>query len=101
MTFQVWHRRLPTFMESRPEELVAFPQGWQHVADVDVDALNQVFERTNSIDALWTDNLEVTLRVAPPLRSTSVGDVIVAPNAVGLNGQPARLEIAMLGYKEF
>lgn len=88
-------------MESPQEDLVAFPQGWQHVADVEVDTLNQVFERTNSIDALWTDNLEVTLRVDPPLRSTSVGDVVVAPTSVGLNGQPARLEVAMLGYKEF
>jgi hypothetical protein len=40
--------------------------------------LDQVFERTNHVDTAWTDNPEVVWYATDrPLRSTSVGDVIV------------------------
>src|SRR5260370_25672921 len=51
---------------------------YTHVADV-VSPLEQVFALTNSIDHSWTSNPEVVWHAtAAPLRSTSVGDVIVS-----------------------
>lgn len=49
-----------------------------HVADV-VAPFEQVFALTNSIDRSWTSNPEVVwYDDRLPLRSTSVGDVIVS-----------------------
>ena len=67
---------------------MAFPQtahwqrNWQqhfrHVADV-AAPFEQVFARTNSIEQHWTRNPDVIWYDASvPLRSTSVGDVIVS-----------------------
>jgi len=51
---------------------------YTHVADV-VAPLEQVFALTNHIDHAWTSNPEVVWHITTtPLRSTSVGDVIVA-----------------------
>jgi hypothetical protein len=50
---------------------------YTHVADV-VAPLGQVFALTNHIDHPWTDNPEVVWHTAAPVRSTSVGDVIVS-----------------------
>ena len=51
---------------------------YTHVADV-VAPLEQVFALTNHIDHPWTSNPEVVWHTtASPLRSTSVGDVIVS-----------------------
>ena len=50
---------------------------YTHVADV-VAPLGQVFALTNHIDRPWTDNPEVIWHTAAPVRSTSVGDVIVS-----------------------
>ncbi len=51
---------------------------YTHVADV-VAPLEQVFALTNHIDHSWKSNLEVVWHAtAAPLRSTSVGDVIVS-----------------------
>jgi len=51
---------------------------YTHVADV-VAPLEQVFALTNHIDHPWTSNPEVVWHItASPLRSTSVGDVIVS-----------------------
>src|SRR5260370_27401820 len=51
---------------------------YTHVADV-VAPLEQVFALTNHIDHLWTSNPQVVWHAtAAPLRSTSVGDVIVS-----------------------
>ncbi len=49
---------------------------YTHVADVEAP-LGQVFALTNHIDHSWTDNPEVVWHTAAPVRSTSVGDVIV------------------------
>lgn len=49
-----------------------------HVADV-VAPLEQVFALTNHRDCTWTHNPEIVwYDTALPLRSTSVGDVIVS-----------------------
>ena len=50
---------------------------YTHVADIEAK-LSQVFELTNHIDHSWTDNPEVVWHTAAPVRSTSVGDVIVS-----------------------
>ena len=51
---------------------------YRHVADV-VAPLERVFALTNHIDRPWTDNPEVVWHaLVAPLRSTSVGDVIVS-----------------------
>jgi hypothetical protein len=48
-----------------------------HVADVEAP-LGQVFALTNHIDRPWTDNPEVVWHISTPVRSTSVGDVILS-----------------------
>ncbi len=50
---------------------------YTHVADVEAP-LGRVFALTNHIDHSWTDNPEVVWHTAAPVRSTSVGDVIVS-----------------------
>ena len=50
---------------------------YTHVADV-LAPLGQVFRLTNHIDRSWTDNPEVVWHPDAPVRSTSVGDVIVS-----------------------
>ena len=50
---------------------------YTHVADIEAK-LSQVFELSNHIDHSWTDNPEVVWHPAAPVRSTSVGDVIVS-----------------------
>ena len=51
---------------------------YTHVADV-AAPLAQVFALTNHIDHSWTSNPEVVWRTTEiPLRSTSVGDVILS-----------------------
>ena len=51
---------------------------YTHVADVEAK-LSQVFALTNHIDHSWTSNPQVVWHTtAAPVRSTSVGDVIVS-----------------------
>jgi hypothetical protein len=50
---------------------------YTHVADV-VAPLAQVFALTNHIDRPWTENPEVVWHTDAPVRSTSVGDVILS-----------------------
>ncbi len=51
---------------------------YTHVADV-VAPLEHVFALTNSIDHAWTSNPEIVWHTTDaPLRSTSIGDVIVS-----------------------
>ena len=51
---------------------------YTHVADVEAP-LAQVFALTNHIDHSWTSNPQVVWRLTTaPLRSTSVGDVIMS-----------------------
>ena len=51
---------------------------YTHVADVEAP-LEQVFALTNHIDHAWTENPQVVWHATTaPLRSTSVGDVILS-----------------------
>jgi hypothetical protein len=51
--------------------------GYTHVATVESDNPNDVYRLTNSIDRGWWENDGVEVHVETPVRSTSVGDLIV------------------------
>ena len=54
---------------------------YTHVADVEAP-LERVFALTNHIDHAWTSNPQVVWHaITAPLRSSSVGDVIVSYNS--------------------
>ncbi len=81
MMVQVWHERVPTFGINSP----SFPDGFVHVATVEVDArdgdtpqsiADWAFEATNTVSRPWWLAPAVVSHVGPA-RSTSVGDVVV------------------------
>jgi hypothetical protein len=71
MFFRVYHAENPTF---RKEQADNFPQGYNHVANVECPQMSDVFRYTNHIDTAWWTNKWVDCLVKS--RSTSVGDVI-------------------------
>jgi len=85
------------WLEVKGEEQVEskgpqFPEDYDAVAQVYADCLDTAFRLTNSIDDAWTKNEEVTA-TKENLRSTSVGDVIVADS-----GKP--FIVASCGFDE-
>ena len=80
--YAVFHARDPMAMRDPLAQEAQWstnrPRFYSHVADV-MAPLWQVFALTNHIDHSWTSNPEVVwYDTARPLRSTSVGDVIVS-----------------------
>ena len=78
--YAVYHAHdLQTMVMPQPEHWFRDRASYyRHVADV-VAPLDRVFALTNHIDHPWTDNPEVVWHaIVAPLRSTSVGDVIVS-----------------------
>jgi len=80
--YAVFHARdLLAMRDPRTQEAQWFtnrPRFYTHAADV-IAPLGQVFALTNHINHSWTSNPEVVWHdTARPLRSTSVGDVIVS-----------------------
>jgi hypothetical protein len=78
--YAVYHAVDPSAMAS--PQAAHWHTNWRkhyiHVADV-VAPLEQVFALTNHRDCPWTNNPEIIwYDTALPLRSTSVGDVIVS-----------------------
>jgi hypothetical protein len=75
--FQVWHAKHPTFglAERLGREEECWPDDYVHVADVMAINLNHVFQVTQD----W-DPEEECFVFEQPQRSTSVGDVVIAPN---------------------
>jgi len=69
-----------------------FPGDYEVVAEVVADCLDTAFRLTNSIDTPWIDNKEV-ITIKKNLRSTSVGDVIIATS-----GKP--FIVASCGFEE-
>jgi hypothetical protein len=78
--YAVYHARDPWAMLSPRED------GWlsnrvlhfRHVAQVQAEGLEQVFALTNHQEESWTSHQEITWHATDaPMRSTSVGDVIV------------------------
>lgn len=53
-----------------------FPDGYNLVATVKADTLEDVFRLTNSIDNIWTENEEV-VPTRKEIRSTSCGDIVI------------------------
>jgi hypothetical protein len=80
--YAVFHARDPIAMRDPQAQEAQWstnrPRFYTHVADV-VAPLGQVFALTNHIDHSWKSNHQVVWHeAAHPLRSTSVGDVIVS-----------------------
>ncbi len=50
---------------------------YRKVAEVAAPSLDEVFQLTNHITGNWQDHADVKVLVDGPVRSTSVGDVIV------------------------
>jgi hypothetical protein len=100
MTYRVYHRDAPTFFDTEPNILAAFPHGWTHVATVTADSgnLEEVFFLTNSLDDVWTKNVGVMpitdAAKVGHVRSTSVGDVVV-------DEAGKRYAVQGVGWKEF
>ena len=103
-TYEVWHNLNKPFAPNSTEVLSAFPDGFVHVADVEAEHLDEVFDKTNAVYRPWHENPGVTL-VGPPTRSTAVGDVIVKALAVGADkdGAPVwlRASVELMGFRTF
>ena len=79
MLYNVHHAIHPTF-GFKVEQNPAFNfENYSHVASVECDSLNHVYEVTNHISRDWTTNPEVKWRRGDGAntRSTSCGDVIL------------------------
>ena len=57
-----------------------FPQDYKHVANVEAEGVDKVFELTNHITSNWEDNRGVMV-IQRGNRSTSVGDIVVDTDA--------------------
>jgi len=78
MIMKVYHRdSLPHPLDLNHCRNPGWPRLYTHVADVEASGLEEAFRLTNSLERPWWENEEITLKTEPPLRSTSVGDVIV------------------------
>lgn len=89
-------------------EVTNFPDGFVKVAEVDTDDLEIAWERTNTIEQAWILNSGVKLsdalveQVADAgamlgggCRSTSMGDVMVKEDRIGLESGEAFVAVAM------
>jgi len=74
--------------------VAAWPADFTQVATVRGNSLDDAFRLTNHIDTPWTQNEDVTACVKQPVRSTSVGDVIV-------DEAGAAHVVASFGFKQF
>lgn len=74
----VHHRDVVADALTKPKEMA---NGWPHryrcVAHVDTDSPEEAFRLTNHIDHDWTENAKVLSHGPEPLRSSSIGDVVV------------------------
>ena len=76
--FTVYHAKNPTFgFPGAPAP--TWPQDFACVARVEADDLEATYRLTNSIQGYWGDHRGVQT-MGGPHRSTSVGDVVVAPD---------------------
>ena len=75
---RVYHRdELPDPLADEAEIAAGWPDRYRLVATVRTDQLDEAFRKTNTVERDWWTNPGVTPVVWVPLRSTSVGDVIV------------------------
>ena len=79
-TMHVYHRsELPDPLDSEKGIAEGWPVRYIHVADVEAGSLEEAYRLTNTVHRAWWTREEVTPVADTPLRSTSVGDVIVTP----------------------
>src|SRR5712691_5143897 len=79
--FAVYHVRDIWAMLSPREDRWLLNQAlhYRHVADVQAQQLEQVFALTNHQEESWTSHQEIVWHATDaPVRSTSIGDVIVS-----------------------
>ena len=79
--YAVYHARDIWAMLSPREDRWLLNQAlhFRHVADVQADQLEQVFALTNHQKESWTSHPEIVWHTTDaPVRSTSIGDVIVS-----------------------
>ena len=72
--YEVWHAVPADFHAVRPVD--NFPMGFNMVAAVTAEDVDEVFDKTNHIHQPWMENEGVAPKVLRA-RSTSVGDVVV------------------------
>jgi len=89
-SFGKWYQR--TAYEMAPAETPKFPEEYELVAEVDTTDIEEAFRLTNNIEDAWTRNAEVKAQ-GSEFRSTSCGDVVVAPDG-------KRLLCASMGWEE-
>ena len=77
----VYHRsELPDPLDSERKVAEGWPTRYIHVADVEARSVEEAYRLTNTVRRAWWTREEVTAVADTPLRSTSVGDVIVTPD---------------------
>ena len=75
MQAKVYHVDKPSF---RSDDKPAWPHAYSHVATVDSDDLETIFNLTNTVSYHWWKNPLVTAHFeGEGCRSTSVGDIVV------------------------
>jgi len=89
--FQVFHK-IDSDFGFDDADAQSFPEGFEKVAEVDTNSLEDVYHFTNHIDTAWWENPRVTL--VKESRSTSVGDVAIKDNGV-------RFICRRLGWEKF
>jgi len=80
MPIVVYHMKAEDCFRKDPKTL-KFPEDFEMAAVVETDSLERAFERTNTIERVWTENEDVTPMTERP-RSTSVGDAMVKDGVV-------------------
>ena len=78
--YYVYHRKeLPDPLQTEEEVASEWPDVYRLVADVKATSVEDACRLTNTIDRAWWENSGVKPKASPPIRSTSVGDVIITP----------------------
>lgn len=101
-TYEVWHAnavyddttgRFTSIKGMFGMAPTVFPDDYTHVADVQADTLDQVFQLTNHIDLPWWKNDGVTIKIGQASRSTSIQDVVKVGNQLFV--------VAPVGYAQY
>ncbi len=87
--YDVWHLKPEVWVESEKSgSQVRFPADYELVARVKARSLDEVYEKTNSMDGPWWARKDV--ECVMPSRSTSIDDVVIGPSGdihvLGWNG---------------
>ena len=76
----VYHRsELPDPLLPEKEIAEGWPTRYGHVADVEAGSPEEAYRLTNTVRRTWWTREKVTPVADTPIRSTSVGDVVVTP----------------------